>query len=42
MMRVDLLSGTMAIKTQGIKNAGRESVNAYCLAPIKMAGLVCS
>ena len=30
----------MAIKTQGIKNVGMERVNAYCLASIKMAGLM--
>ena len=39
-IRVDLLSGMMAIKTQGIKNVGMERVNAYCLASIKMAGLM--
>ena len=40
MIRIDLLSGMMAIKTQGIKNAARERVNSYCLASIKMAGLM--
>ena len=40
MIRIDLLSGMMAIKTQGIKNAVRERVNSYYLASIKMAGLM--
>ena len=41
MIRIDFLSGMIAIKVQGIKTARRERVNAYCLASIKMAGLVC-
>ena len=35
-----LLSGTMAIKTQSIKKAGRERDNVYYLASIKMVRLV--
>ena len=39
---INVLSGMMAIKTQDIKNAGRERrVNAYYLSSIRIVGLVC-
>ena len=42
MMAMKLLSGMMVIKTQGLKNKDKRRVNVYCLASIKMVGLVYS
>ena len=39
-MMINLLNGTMGIKKKGPKSLNKRRVNAYCLAPIKMVGLV--
>ena len=36
------LSGMRAIKTQGTESKNKRRVNAHCLMPLKMVGLVCS
>ena len=41
-MMIDFLSGTMVIKIGRPRKHNQKRVNAYCLAPIKMVGLVCS
>ena len=40
MMMMNLVSGWMFIKNAGPKIANKKRVNAYCLASIKMVGLV--
>ena len=39
-MIMNLLGGTMVIKNKRFKNPKKRRVNAYCLASIKVVGLV--
>ena len=40
LMMIGLLSGMLERVTKGSKNFNKKRLNAYCLAPIKMEGLV--
>ena len=40
MIIMDILSGMMVIKNALLKNKNKRRVNAYCLASLKMVGLM--